>query len=266
MPLKILLCFLFVFPKLAYADGFGSEHILVIDNSTGKVLLEKNANARTPIASLTKLMTAMVVLDSNVNMDEKISIESADVDRLKYSSSYLPVGTALTRRQLLQIALMSSENRAAAALARHHPGGYSRFIAAVKAKLISLGMISTKIVEPTGLSPDNISTAADLVKLATAAMKYEQITSITTDDYDQLKVKHRNVAFYNTNRLVGKQGWNILLSKTGFTNEAGNCLIMQIQLAKKKTTLILLKARAKSSRLRDILNIRRMLESEFRKK
>jgi len=259
---KALFCLLCVLSNLVYAGGFGSEHVLVIDNGTGKVLLEKNARVSTPIASLTKLITAMVVIDSKASMDEKITIENADVDRVKNSSSHLPVGTTLTRSELLQIALMSSENRAASALARHHPGGYLAFLAAVKAKLRTLGMNDTKIEEPTGLSPDNTSTAADLMKLAVAAAKYERITDITTDDQDQLRVKQRNVAFHNTNPLVGKRGWDILLSKTGFTNEAGNCLIMQIQLAKKKATLVLLKAKAKSARLRDILNIRHQLESD----
>ncbi|MET3117063.1 D-alanyl-D-alanine endopeptidase (penicillin-binding protein 7) [Undibacterium sp. GrIS 1.8] len=238
---------------------FGSQHAIVVEDGTGRILLEKNSKDIVPIASLTKLMTAMVVLDSKPNMDEKISIELADVDMLKHSSSHVPVGAKLARSDVLQLALMSSDNRAAASLARTYPGGTTAFAAAVKAKIKVLGMTNTVINEPTGLSPGNTSTAADLIKMAVAASRYPEIADITTDQSDLIKINGRNVNFHNTNRLVGSKGWDILLSKTGFTNEAGNCLIMRFKLAGKKATLVLLNARASSSRFLDALNIRRFL-------
>jgi D-alanyl-D-alanine endopeptidase (penicillin-binding protein 7) len=192
-------------------------------------------------------------------MDEKISIEEADVDQLKHSASHVPVGVNLSRRDVLQLALMSSDNRAAAALARTYPGGRAAFVNAVHKKIAALGMTHTVIDEPTGLSPGNTSTAEDLVKMAIAASHYENITDITTDSKDQIRINGRNVEFHNTNRLVGAKGWDILLSKTGFTNEAGNCLIMRIKLAGKKATLVLLNARASSARALDALNIRKFL-------
>lgn len=261
MRLHYLVWILFFYATSPCAKPLGSEHVLVIDDSTGKVLLEKNANNVTPIASLTKLLTAMLIIDSHSNLDEKITVEAADVDTLKHSSSHLPVGSSLTRNEMLQIALMSSENRAASSLARHYPGGHAAFMAAARSKLKVLGMEHTIIVEPTGLSPENVSTAVDMMKLAKAASHYQLIRDVTSDEYEELHVRRKDIGFHNTNGLVGKNGWNIFLSKTGFTNEAGNCIIMQIQVAKRKATMVILKARAKSTRLKDIINIRRLLET-----
>jgi D-alanyl-D-alanine endopeptidase (penicillin-binding protein 7) len=262
MLIRTLFLLFLLAPSFSFAQKFGSEHLIVIENSSGKVLLEKNSEEIVPIASLTKLMTAMVILDSHADMQEKLSIERADVDLLKHSASRVPVGARLSRQIILQLALMSSDNRAAAALARNYPGGSKAFSKAVNAKIIALKMHNTVIQEPTGLSPSNVSTASDLIKMAIAASHYEQIANITTNKSDQIKIKGISVSFRNTNRLVGKKGWHILLSKTGFTNEAGNCLIMQIQLAKKKATLVLLNAKARSSRLRDVLKIRKFLEGK----
>ncbi len=256
---KLVLILMFYSGSLA-AMQLNSQNAIVIDDNSGKILLEKNAASVVPIASLTKLMTAMVVLDSKANMDEKISIEAEDVDQLKHSASHVPVGSTLTRRDALQLALMSSDNRAAASLARTYPGGNTAFMAAVKAKLATLGMGNTTIMEATGLSPENTSTAADLVKLAQAASRYPTIADITTDSEDSVTLKNgRSREFHNTNRLVGRKGWDILLSKTGFTNEAGSCLIMRVKLAGKKATMVLLNARASSARLMDALNIGRLL-------
>ncbi|MGO4470099.1 serine hydrolase, partial [Pseudoduganella sp. RAF53_2] len=206
------------------APSLGSQSVLVVEDETGKVLVEKNANTVVPIASLTKLMTAMVVLDSKLDMDEEISIDKEDVDMLKHSMSRVPVGAKLSRGEVLQLALMSSDNRAAASLARTYPGGPTAFTAAVHAKIKALGMTSTTIDEPTGLSPQNTSTAADLIKMATAAGNYPEIRRITTDSKEVINVKGRNVEYHNTNRLVGAKGWDIGLSKTGYTEEAGRCL------------------------------------------
>jgi len=246
----------------AYAVPFGSQSVLVIEDGTGKVLLEKNAGQIVPIASLTKLMTAMVVLDSRQDMHEMIAIEQRDVDVLKHSTSRVPVGSHITRADVLQLALMSSDNRAAASLARTFEGGPVAFKAAVRAKIAALGMTNTVIEEPTGLSPNNRSTAQDLVKMATAASTYPEIARITTESSDLININGRNIEYHNTNRLVGAKGWEIGLSKTGYTEEAGKCLIMRIKSAGKNATLVLLNAKASSARIMDALNIRRFISGE----
>jgi D-alanyl-D-alanine carboxypeptidase/D-alanyl-D-alanine endopeptidase (penicillin-binding protein 7) len=235
----------------------------VVEEGTGKVLLEKNADNVVPIASLTKLMTAMVVLDSKPDMEEIINIDPTDVDTIKHSSSRVPVGAALPRKDVLQLALMSSDNRAAAALARTYPGGIVSFTAAVHAKLAELGMTHTTIEEPTGLSPGNTSTAADLVKMAEAASTYADITRITTSPNDLINIKGRMVEYRNTNQFVGKPGWDILLSKTGFTNEAGRCIIMKLQSAEKSIIMVLLNARANSVRALDAVNVHRVVLNDM---
>ena len=246
---------------VAQALPLRSEHAIVVSDDTGQVLMEKSADAVVPIASLTKLMTAMVVLDSKPNLDERISIEAVDVDMLKHSRSRVPVGTTLARREILQLALMSSDNRAAASLARTYPGGSEAFVQAVQRKIQALGMVHTVIQEPTGLSPQNVSTAADLAKMALAASQYPEIVNVTTDHVDTIRMNGRNFTVRNTNRLVGANGWDVLLSKTGFTNEAGHCLIMRIRQAGAHATLVLLNARADSTRVLDALNIRKYLSS-----
>jgi D-alanyl-D-alanine endopeptidase (penicillin-binding protein 7) len=246
----------------AVAVPFGSQSVLVIEDGTGKILLEKNANTVAPITSLTKLMTAMVVLDSKPNMDELISIDSRDVDIIKHSTSRVPVGASIPRRDVLQLALMSSDNRAAASLGRTYPGGMVMFKSAVRAKIAALGMTQTVIEEPTGLSPNNTSTASDLVKMAVAASAYPDITRITTDSKDLIQINGRNVEYHNTNRLVGAKGWDIGLSKTGYTQEAGRCLIMRIKAAGKNATLVLLNAKASSARVLDAMNIRRFMTGD----
>lgn len=246
----------------ATAVPFGSHSVLVIENDTGKVLLEKNADQVVSIASLTKLMTAMVVLDANQDMTELIAIDQRDVDIVKHSTSRVPVGSRISRADVLQLALMSSDNRAAASLARTFEGGPVGFKAAVRAKIAALGMTNTVIEEPTGLSPNNKSTAQDLVKMAAAASTYPQIAQMTTDSSDFININGRNVEYRNTNRLVGAKGWEIGLSKTGYTEEAGKCLIMQITSAGKNATLVLLNAKASSTRIMDALNIRRFISGE----
>ncbi len=246
----------------ALAGTYGSQSVLVVEDDTGKVLIEKNANAIVPIASLTKLMTAMVVLDAKQDMDAPISIDKVDVDMLKHSTSRVPVGATIPRRDVLQLALMSSDNRAAASLGRTYPGGTEAFKAAVKAKIAALGMTQTAIEEPTGLSPNNKSTASDLVKMAVAASAYPEITRITTDSKDIININGRGVEYHNTNRFVGAKGWDIGLSKTGYTEEAGRCLIMRIKSAGKNATLVLLNARASSVRAFDALSIRRFMAGD----
>ena len=246
----------------AVAVPFGSQSVLVVEEGTGKVILEKNANQVVPIASLTKLMTAMVVLDAGQDMHELIAIEQRDVDIVKHSTSRVPVGSRISRADVLQLALMSSDNRAAASLARTFDGGVVGFKAAVRAKIAALGMTNTVIEEPTGLSPNNKSTAQDLIKMAEAASTYPQIAEITTQSSEFININGRNVEYRNTNRLVGAQGWDIGLSKTGYTEEAGKCLIMRIRSAGKNATLVLLNANASSARIMDALNIRRFISGE----
>jgi D-alanyl-D-alanine endopeptidase (penicillin-binding protein 7) len=246
----------------AIAVPLGSQSVMVVEDTTGKILLEKNANVVVPIASLTKLMTAMVVLDSKPDMDAPISIDKIDVDMLKHSTSRVPVGATISRRDVLQLALMSSDNRAAASLSRTYPGGPAAFGAAVNAKIKALGMTQTVIEEATGLSPNNRSTASDLIKMATAAAKYPDIRRITTDPREVININGRQVEYHNTNRLVGAKGWDIGLSKTGFTEEAGRCLIMRITSAGRNATLVLLNARASSARVMDAMKIRRFLSGD----
>lgn len=241
---------------------FGSQSVLVVEDGTGKVLLEKNSTSIVPIASLTKLMTAMVVLDAKQDMNAPIEIDKEDVDMLKHSTSRVPVGATISRADVLQLALMSSDNRAAASLARTYPGGQVAFKAAVRTKILALGMANTVIDEPTGLSPNNKSTASDLVKMAVAASAYPEITRITTDSRDRVTINGRQVEYHNTNRFVGAKGWDIGLSKTGYTLEAGRCLIMRIKSAGRNATLVLLNARANSVRGNDALSIRRFMAGD----
>jgi D-alanyl-D-alanine carboxypeptidase/D-alanyl-D-alanine endopeptidase (penicillin-binding protein 7) len=259
---KLFASVLMSISAVAFAVPFGSQSVLVVEDDTGKVLLEKNADAVVPIASLTKLMTAMVVIDAKQDMDELIEIDKSDVDRVKFSSSRVPVGASIPRRDVLQLALMSSDNRAAAALARTFPGGPAGFKAAVRRKTQELDMNQTVIEEPTGLSPNNRSNASDLVKMATAAAKYPEIARMSTEKKEIININGRDVEYRNTNRLVGAQGWDIGLSKTGFINEAGRCLIMNITVAGKNATMVLLNASASSARILDALNIRRFINGE----
>lgn len=246
----------------SHAVSLGSKHAIVVDESSGSVLLEKHATDIVPIASLTKLMTAMVVLDANLDMQEKIIITDADVDFLKHSSSRVPVGVTLPRGTLLELALMSSDNRAAFALARTYPGGMPEFLAAVRAKAAMLGMRRTNIEEPTGLSPHNTSTALDLAKLAIAASHYPDIERITTVADDTIDVNGQATTYHNTNRLVSDRNWNILLSKTGFTREAGRCIVMRIKAAGRNAVVVLLNARETVNRTTDAIRVHRMLRGE----
>ncbi|NEX62307.1 D-alanyl-D-alanine carboxypeptidase family protein [Noviherbaspirillum galbum] len=259
---KTLAALLLSYAAAVQALPFSSQHALVFEEESGQVLLEKNANDIVPIASLTKLMTAMVVLDAKPDMNELISIDESDVDTLKFSSSRVPVGTMLPRSAILHLALMSSDNRAASALARTYPGGRAAFVAAVREKLTVLGMHSTTIEEPTGLSPHNRSSAADLLKMAAAASNYPEITHYTTETGEVFDMNGRPVEYHNTNRLVGKQGWDILLSKTGFTSEAGRCLIMRMQSAGKHLIVVLLNAKATAARVVDAENIQRYVSGQ----
>jgi D-alanyl-D-alanine endopeptidase (penicillin-binding protein 7) len=246
------------------ADGdpiLRSASAVVIDQSSGTVLYEKNANTQLPIASITKLMTAMVVLDAKPDMQEELEISKEDVDRHKGTSSRLRVGTRLTREEMLRLALMASENRAAAALSRYYPGGREEFIAAMNRKAAELGLAETRFEDPTGLTAANVSSARDLTKLAAAAHAYSEIREFSTSPKYEVKIGRRLHAFYNTNRLVNSESWEIGLSKTGYISEAGKCLVMQAWLNNKPLIIVLLDSWGKLTRVADANRIKRWIES-----
>nr|WP_295773893.1 M56 family metallopeptidase [Rhodoferax sp.] len=236
-----------------------AKHALVLEDGTGRVVMAKDADAAVPIASITKLVTAMVVLDAKPNLQETLRIAQDDVDLLKHSASHLQVGAELTRLAALKLALMQSENRAAAALARYYPGGTTAFVQAMQAKVRSLGLTRTAFADPTGLSPANMSTATEVAKIAVAASRYPQIADITSDSSDSVPVNGRARTVHNTNKLVGGSGWDIELSKTGYSNEAGRCLTMRMKSGSKRFTVVLLDADGSAHRLRDAARIRASL-------
>lgn len=260
---KSIIAIVLGYASAASALPFSSQHALVFEEASGRILLQKNATDVVPIASLTKLMTAMVVLDAKQDMDEMISIDETDVDTIKFSSSRVPVGVALSRRTILQLALMSSDNRAAASLGRTYPGGIQAFNAAVEQKLISLDMRDTVIAEPTGLSALNRSTAVDLVKMVSASSYYPEIARMSTETGDLVEMNGAMVTYRNTNRLVGNKDWNISVSKTGFTREAGRCLIMRMQLAGRHVIVVLLNAKESAFRMMDAENIQHYLSGRL---
>ncbi len=253
---------------LAFADGphLKSAAALVLDQATGAELYAKNSTEVMPIASITKLMTAMVVLDAGLDLDEPIAIAAADVDTLKHSGSRLRVGTVLPRRELLRLALMASENRAAAALARTYPGGTEAFVRTMNVKAQIIGMARTEFVEPTGLDARNVSTAQDLAKLVEAAAEYALIREFTTTPRAIIEIPgtRRAMAFSNSNRLVAHKDWEIEVSKTGFIREAGRCLVMQARVAGRQVIIVLLDSWGKLTRIGDANRIKRWMESSSR--
>lgn len=238
-----------------------SSVALVVDQDTQEVLLNKNSQAVLPIASLTKLMTSVVVLESGAPLDEILSITQDDVDMEKGSGSRLAVGTRLTREEMLHLALMASENRAAHALGRHHPGGMAAFVSAMNAKAALLGMGDTRYVEPTGLSSRNQSSARDLAALVGVAYEHPLIRELSTSHAYSVAVGRRTLQYRNTNRLVQNPSWDIGLQKTGYIVEAGRCLVMQAQLAGRKLIMVFLDSTGKYSRLGDAERVRHWIEA-----
>jgi len=239
-----------------------SSKALVINQNTSEVIFAKNTDSPTPIASVTKLMTAMVLLDANLNMDEPVSITDEDVDHLKGTSSRLVLGTQLTRKDLLNLALIASENRAASALASSYPGGRGKFILQMNQKAQALGMVNTHFSDSTGLDSSNVSTAEDLVKMVHAAYQYPEIrNSSTTASYEVYLPNKGYATFNNTNALVRRNGsWQIGLSKTGYISEAGRCLVMQAQLAGQPVIIVLLDSDGKLTRLGDANRVKKWVE------
>lgn len=228
----------------------------VVDLESGRVLFQKNADEVSPIASITKLMTAMVVLDSAASLGEELEVTREDVDREKYSRSRLPVGSRLTRAEALLVALMASENRAASALARQYPGGMTAFVAAMNAKAAELGLPNTRFEDPTGLSSANVSTASELVTLVSAAHRYPLIREFSTTPSVALQLGKRRVNFGNTNALVKNRLWEISLSKTGYIREAGKCLVMQTWVDGRPVAVVLLDSYGRLTRIGDAKRIR----------
>lgn len=251
-------------PTVAIAadPGLRSESALVLDD-TGNVVYGKNPDQIRPIASITKLMTAIVILDSGLPLDEKISVSKDDRDLLQLTGSRLSYGAKLSRKEMLYLALMSSENRAASALGRHYPGGLTAFVAAMNAKARALGMSKSTFADPAGLSPENRSTASDLAKLIKATEAYPLISRATTTiGMDVYPFKGRGPLHYNnTNRLLKNASWDIDLSKTGYINEAGRCLVMKANIDGKPLSIVLLNSFGKLTPFGDSNRLRKWLRA-----
>jgi serine-type D-Ala-D-Ala endopeptidase (penicillin-binding protein 7) len=248
-------------------DGSGvlqlaSSKALVINQLTGEIIYAKNTGLATPIASITKLMTAMVTLDAGQSFDEMIYVSDQDVDYVKGTSSRLSIGAGLSRGDMLQLALMASENRAASAIGSNYPGGKYAFVKAMNAKAKLLGLVHTRFVDPTGLDSENVSTAEDLAKLVQAAYQYPEIRLATTSPSHEVYMEGREYAvnFNNTNGLVRTGEWQIGLSKTGYISEAGRCLVMQATIAGEPMIVVLLDSNGKLTRIGDANRVRKWME------
>jgi serine-type D-Ala-D-Ala endopeptidase (penicillin-binding protein 7) len=240
-----------------------SANVLILDAKAGEPIYAKGADEVTPIASVTKLMTAMVVLDAGQPLDERIGVDMGDLDLLKGSHSRLSLGSELSRGEMLHLALMSSENRAASSLARHYPGGMEACVEAMNRKAQSLGMTHTHFSDPTGLSSENVSTAGDLARMVNAAATYPLIREATTTSsrYVEVQPTGRILGYNNTNALVRSGQWDILLSKTGFIREAGKCLVMLANIASRQVVIVLLDSYGRLTRIGDANRVKHWLET-----
>jgi D-alanyl-D-alanine endopeptidase (penicillin-binding protein 7) len=237
-----------------------SASALVQDQRTGEILMQKQTETAQPIASITKLMTAMVVLDARQDLREPITILEEDKDQLRHSRSRLPVGTTLTRGEALLLALMASENRAAHALGRTYPGGLGAFVAAMNAKAGALGLATARFQDPAGLSGGNVASARDLARIVDQAYRYQEIRTCSTTDETTIQGRYRPILFHNTNRLLQSTRWQIGLSKTGYIDESGQCLVMQAQMKERPVLIVLLDSQGKGSRFGDANRIRQWLD------
>jgi len=242
-----------------------SKIALVEDAKTSEVLLAKKADQVVPIASITKLMTAIVALDANLPPEDMLTISDEDCDPAMGTASRLRVGWSLSRADMLHVALMSSENRAAAALSRYYPGGRPAFIQAMNARAAELGMSNTRFVNPNGLTSENVSTAFDLVKLVQAAYQYPLIREYSTDRYYYVQIGRRILPYVNTNRLIGRPDWDIEVQKTGFISESGECLVMRVNLDGRPLIMIFLDSYGKLTRFADARRVRMQLALAKRK-
>jgi D-alanyl-D-alanine endopeptidase (penicillin-binding protein 7) len=238
-----------------------SQVVLVQDANSGEMVFQKNVGAVSPIASITKLMTALVMVEAKLDLSQRVAVSSDDQDLLKGTRSRLKPGAVLTRDELLLLALMASENRAAAALARTYPGGTNAFVKVMNAKAAILGMHDTHFTDPTGLSPQNVSSARDLARLVQAAYQHPRIAQYSTRESATVYALGRPIAYRNTNGLVRSNTWDIGLSKTGFISEAGRCLVMRVRMASRDLVVVLLDSWGKYSRIGDANRIRKWLET-----
>jgi len=238
-----------------------SSSVLIMDASDSSVLYSRHSDVPMPIASITKLMTALVVLDANQPLDEPIQITGADRDFPKGGVSRLTVGTTLTRGDLMHLALMSSENRAAHALGNNYPGGMPAMVAAMNAKAAELGMVSSHFVDPTGLSSQNVASPEDLSKLVIAASHNPAIREYSTDRHYAVKVRRHMVEFHNTDNLVANPAWNIIVQKTGYIAEAGKCLVMAAVIEGRSVVIVLLDSLGKYTRVADAKRIKTWMEA-----
>lgn len=250
-------------PSTLERPGVQSSAVLVVNEQSGEVIYEKNADSQVPIASITKLMTAMVTLDARLPMNELITISDEDVDTLKHTSSRLTVGTSLTRAEVLLLALMSSENRAAAALSRTYPGGRDAFVRKMNEKAQQLGMRGSRFYDSTGLTPSNVSTPRDLVQMVKAAHHYAEIHQFSTSsEYRFISNRNgREMIYRNTNPLVKSDDWDIGLSKTGFINEAGHCIVLQATIEGTPVVMILMDSQGSYTRIGDANRVKKWLET-----
>lgn len=241
-----------------------STAALVYDQNTGKLLYAKNPDTVTPIASITKVMTAMIVLDAKLPLDEAITITNDDIDLLKGSKSRLPIGSAFRREDLMRLALMASDNRAASALGRNYPGGIDAFVEAMNTKAKLLGLENTRFVDSSGLAPGNVSSPQDLATLVSEATRYKQIRdfSTTPELHVTLPNAKKSMGFNNTNALVKNHDWNIGLSKTGYISESGKCLVMQATIANNPVVIVLLDSWGRLTRIGDANRIKKWLETQ----
>jgi D-alanyl-D-alanine carboxypeptidase/D-alanyl-D-alanine endopeptidase (penicillin-binding protein 7) len=239
-----------------------SAHALVVDDASGEVLFAKEPKAAAPIASLSKLLTAMVVLDARQSPKDGLRITEADVDRLKHTRGGVPVGAVVPRGTLLELALVASDNRATAALARHYRAGLDAFKKSMQRKIRALGLSVTSIEEPTGLSSNNVASAEDMAKVLKAAAKYPDIARISSQPAVATLVAGRPWGVRNTNALVGAPGWDVMLSKTGYTREAGLCLTMRLRVGERTVDLVLMGAPTSADRALDVLNISHWLTGQ----
>jgi serine-type D-Ala-D-Ala endopeptidase (penicillin-binding protein 7) len=243
------------------APSIRSSAAVVVDDESGSVLFAKNPSSVQPIASITKLMTAIIVIDAQLDLQESIKIIEQDTSSIKWSSSRLRIGAVVTRDDLLRLALMASENRAASALARTYPGGEEAAIAAMNEKAIRMGLSSTRFDDPTGLSSGNVSTATELARLVQYARRYPIVSEYSTLHEHTIKTRFGPTLFANTNRLVRANSWNIDLSKTGFIAEAGRCLVMHLNVAAKPMTFVFLDAAGRLTPFADANRVRAWLDS-----
>jgi D-alanyl-D-alanine endopeptidase (penicillin-binding protein 7) len=237
-----------------------SESVLVLDRDTGNVLYERRADQAAPIASITKLMTALVVLDGGQPLEEAVEITTEDRQRTEGNHSRLAVGTSLTRRALLRLALMSSENRAAQALGRSFPGGESAFVQAMNEKAAALGMTRSRFADPTGLSSGNVASPRDLVKLLTAAGSQRLISEFSTQPDEWVIVGNQYLEFRNTNPLVRDPDWHVQVQKTGFINAAGRCLVMEAHIDGRPVVMVLLNSAGRQTRVADARRVREWID------